>query len=113
MNIEKRQYKMKILNEDDDTIEVDLVLSNPMLIGLFICGKFKLLDGHMYHENSVIKLRYDLIGRKSKEYLNEDNFFDFYNDVLPLRRDMTIISESILLSASRHRMAFIAEDLHV
>jgi hypothetical protein len=78
---------------------------------LLVSGQFRLLEGHIYHKNMVIKVRYDLIERSEKKYFDEHNLFDFYHENLPLRHGMKIASDNILICELRHRMAFIAEDI--
>ena len=68
-----------------------------------------MLDGHIYHKNEVIKLRYDLV-EEGKGKLTEDVLFDYYSENLPLREGMMIASKSILMCAMRHRTAYIADD---
>lgn len=76
---------------------------------MLLSGHLRLLDGHIFSQNQVIKVRYDLIGKKPK--INENDLFDFYSENLPLRKGMKIASDAILICELRHRMAFIAEDV--
>ena len=63
-----------------------------------ICGHFRLLDGHIYYGNKIIKVRYDLLESMKPHQLTEENFFDFYEEVLPIRQGMRIASDSFLIS---------------
>ena len=60
-NIEKRQFHIKVLDEKTGKIELNLKVSNKKLCGLMICGHCRLLDGHIYYGNKIIKVRYDLL----------------------------------------------------
>lgn len=84
-------------------------MKDPNLSGILISGQFKFLDGHIYHKNEIIKVRYDLIGGGRK--LTQEELFDFYPENLPLREGMKIGSDAILICEIRHRMGFIAEDI--
>ena len=75
---------------------------------MMLTGQYVLLDGHIYHKNSIYKVRYDLIGKVQK--MTQEKLFDYYPENLPLRQGMHVASDAILNCADRHRMAFIAED---
>ena len=39
----------------------ELTIDNPILTGRLRSGLFEVVDGHIYFNNNVIKIRYDLI----------------------------------------------------
>lgn len=44
-----------------DKIILDCEIFDQNLKGIFVSGQFILIDGHIYFNNNVIKLRYDLM----------------------------------------------------
>jgi tmRNA-binding protein len=44
-------------------------------------GLYTLVDGHIYFNNNVIKIRYDLMEKKDSHILLEDEVFDYYTDI--------------------------------
>lgn len=44
-----------------------------------------LVNGHMYYNNNVIKIRYDLIEQRGTFLMKEDEIFDYYYDIFKLQ----------------------------
>jgi hypothetical protein len=48
-------------------------------------GLYFFIDGHLYFNDKIIKIRYDLLRNKSAlQDFNEKDVFDDYHDVIPL-----------------------------
>lgn len=45
----------------------------------------KVINGHFYFNNKVNKFRYDLMLEKKTEMISEEQFINFYDDVLDLK----------------------------
>ena len=56
------------------------------LIGRLKSNLYNLVGGHIYYNNKVIKIRYDLID-ESEETFPENQVFDNYTDVLTLKEN--------------------------
>ena len=65
---------------------LSLVVGDEEILGRIKSGLFKLIDGHIYFGNKVIKIRYDLIqqGGGDTIHLNEFHIFDKYENLLDL-----------------------------
>ena len=63
---------------------VKFVVGDKDIIGRIKCGLFKLINGHLYFTNKVLKIRYDLLIGDST-HLNEYHIFDMYEDLLDLQ----------------------------
>lgn len=61
-------------------------VTSPELIGRLKSNLYNLVGGHIYYNNNVIKIRYDMID-ESEETLPENQVFDNYADVLTLREN--------------------------
>lgn len=98
-----------MVNNLTHEVDIDIPLYNKTVIGLMLQGNCHCIDGHIYHNNSVYKIRLDLLRRK--ESLTENKLLDIYNDVLTLPQGMNFGTEGLLQSKSSHRLAFVVEDL--
>ena len=107
-NITPRKFIIKVYDEILMKVECSVWVTDPHIIGIMLSGQLRLLDGHIYHQNQLIKVRYDLIGKIQN--IDETKLFDRFEENLPLRTGMQIASDAILVCELRHRMAFIAED---
>ena len=65
--------KIKDLKEKDDIILEQEILDENMK-GILISGQYQLINGHIYFNNNVIKIRYDLI----KQLVAKKSNFDIY-----------------------------------
>ena len=55
---------------------------NVNIIGRLKSNLYNFVGGHIYYNNKVIKIRYDLLENTQGEPLKEDQVFDRYIDVL-------------------------------
>jgi len=63
------------------------------LIGKLESGLYTFVDGHIYYNNNVIKIRYDLIdqeiesglGEGDKSKYKENEIFDYYFDIFDMK----------------------------
>ena len=54
------------------------------LYGRFYCGLYEFQGGHIYYNNNVIKVRWDIIESSSALTYSLDDVLDKYSDVLPI-----------------------------
>ena len=52
------------------------MLKNKDLIGRLLSGLYTFVDGHIYYNNNVIKIRYDLIKSVDSHRYKENEIFD-------------------------------------
>lgn len=112
-NVDHRICHLKLFDVATSQVQLDVRLSRPEIIGILSSGYYTLVDGHIYHNNNVIKMRYDLLESKSRnlcETVTEEEFFDCYDSIFPLRPGCRISSSSLLNSLDSHRFAFLSED---
>ena len=50
---------MHLNNRENILLECDIL--EPKMKGILLSGEFSLIDGHIYYNNNVIKIRYDLM----------------------------------------------------
>jgi len=66
------------------------------------------VGGHIYYNNKVIKIRYDLLDEKQTKFdLEEDQVFDHYSDVLYIDPDDQVQSDTPLQTCLYHRLAYV------
>jgi len=69
-----------------------------------------LVDGHIYFNNNVIKIRYDLMEQKNSHVLLEDEIFDYYTDIFQLKPGERVKSGTPLDSIGSHKMCYVTSD---
>jgi hypothetical protein len=82
----KKRY-MKIIELATQEILFNSPITDPDLIGRLKCGIFTLVNGHLYYDNRVIKIRYDLLRLKKVNAFDEDEAFDYYYKILDLNKE--------------------------
>ena len=60
------------------------MISFEPLIGRLVSGMYTFIDGHIYYNNNVIKIRYDLFNNKGINY-KENELFDYYFNIFDLQ----------------------------
>ena len=89
---QKKVYRFKIFGIDQQRIIFQTQINFEPLIGKLNSGLFTFVDGHIYYNNNVIKIRYDLIDREIESGLieggeskyKENEIFDYYFDIFDL-----------------------------
>jgi hypothetical protein len=61
LNEHKDIITFKIFDMNKNVMEADVRLTNEELIGRLLSGLYTFVDGHIYFNNNVIKIRYDLL----------------------------------------------------
>ena len=79
-------------------------------MGILKSGLYTYVNGHIYYNNNAIKIRYDLIGKNGDQNLKENEIFDYYVDIIPLKEGMRMQSNSPLDSITEHRMVYVNQD---
>jgi hypothetical protein len=73
-----------------DNGEVKVLFNNRVndveLIGRLTSMMYSFIDGYIYYNNNIIKIRYDLIRdtKKCKDF-GEYEVFDYYSDIIQLK----------------------------
>lgn len=78
------QRLIKIFDLAKGTMLIAFNTVNEQIMGRFISGLFKIVNGHFYFGNQVIKIRYDLIRKAHTQKLNELHIFDIYGNLFDL-----------------------------
>ena len=58
--------------------------------GILKSNIYTLVDGHMYYNNNVFKIRYDLINDDTLRNLTNEEVFNSYENILDLKNDQQI-----------------------
>lgn len=57
---DKLYMKVLYLNNPENII-LECEICEPQMKGILLSGDFSLIDGHIYYNNNIIKVRYDLM----------------------------------------------------
>ena len=82
---------MKIYDlKEEDTCTLEIEIKNSALEGILKSNIYTLVDGHMYYNNNVFKIRYDLINDDTLRNLTNEEVFNSYENILDLKNDQQI-----------------------
>ena len=70
--------KLKLFNLDLLEAFFEVELTNEHFIGRLKSGLCTVINGHIYFNNNLVKIRYDLISSNKNYKFNESQIFDFY-----------------------------------
>lgn len=99
-----------MINLQEGTLIFELEIKNPILIGRLKSGLYTFNDGHIYYNNNVIKIRYDLINSVNNQKYSEKEIFNFYHDIFSLKSTTKVRSNTPLDSMRAHRFAYVTQD---
>ena len=86
-------------------------IKNKHLIGRLQSGLFTFVDGHIYFQNNVVKIRYDLLSNLSKsKFYKENEVFDIYYEIFDLEQNQKVRSNTPLDSIRSHRFGYIIQN---
>jgi hypothetical protein len=77
------------------------------VIGRFKLRSFVLSNGHMYFDNTVVKIRYDLIKRVDGPSLRADEIFDVYHNALELDPIESVMLSYPYISMNSHKLIYL------
>jgi len=77
-------FKFTLIDLCSNKVVFEQMISNPELLGRLESGLFQFIGGHLYYNNNVIKIRYDLIDSPNSEEFTELEIFDYYRDIFDL-----------------------------
>lgn len=82
--------QVKIYDLENEKLLWNAQVRNKELIGRLKSNLYTLVDGHIYYNNKVIKIRYDLLKKKNLKDLEEHEVFDYYENILSLDPKETV-----------------------
>jgi uncharacterized protein YwqG len=65
-----------------DKIILETEIFDHELKGIFVSDQYILIDGHLYFNNNVIKLRYELMQQYPNTQEFQSIFFNYYSQIL-------------------------------
>ena len=79
-------------------------------MGILKSGLYTYVQGHIYYNNNVIKIRFDLLGSNGGQNPKVNEIFDNYMNMIPLKEGMRMQSNCPIDSINDHRMVYINQD---
>jgi hypothetical protein len=110
----KRVQKVKwvrIYDLENEKVLWNAQVRNKELIGRLKSNLYTLVDGHIYYNNKVIKIRYDLLKKRNLKDLEEHEVFDYYENILSLDPHETVKTNMPFCSRSHHRFVYLTKNL--
>jgi hypothetical protein len=85
---DKRDKFLTLYSFNRDKIIFSMRIKSPEIIGRLKSNLYNFVGGHIYYNNKVIKIRYDLLDvNYTMLDLKEDKVFDHYSNVLAIDKD--------------------------
>jgi hypothetical protein len=106
----KKAKTCKIYDLQNSRVLWQAQIKNTQLIGRLKSGLYTLVGGHMYFNNNIIKIRYDLLRKKNLKDLEEYEVFDFYEKILALEPNETILAKMPTCSLKYHRLVYFSKN---
>ena len=99
---------MKVLElNNTDNIILECEITEPQMKGILLSGDFSLIDGHIYYNNNIIKVRYDLMKLYGNCQNQEELYFNQYFNILNLKDGDLIKTNCPIDSAMSHRLTYV------
>lgn len=104
-----KTYSLKIFDLLKNETIYELDISNQELIGRLTSGLYTFVKGHIYYNNNVIKIRYELFdGRDIVP--SEDEVFDQYDNVFNLENYQEVNADMPMNAKLGHRFGYNIKD---
>lgn len=80
-------------------------------VGRLKSSLYQLIHGHVYYNNDMIKIRYDLINSPKNYKYREHELFDYYFGIFKFERPSTRIRSNTPLDSIRyHKFVYVTQD---
>ena len=107
---DETQTHLKLFDIEKNKTIANVRLSYEHLIGRLKSGLFLVNNGYIYFNNSVIKMRMDLIKSPKSYKYKEVELFDFYDNIFALGSNIQIRSGTPLDSIRYKRFIYLTRD---
>jgi len=102
----KRDNHLTIYRLSDEKVVMTMQVEDPELIGRLKSNLYNFVGGHIYYNNNVIKVRYDVIDN-NEESFPENQVFDHYMNVLSLSENDYVQPGTPLQTCLYNKLAYI------
>ena len=83
-NHDKRDKFITIYDLETENVICRIPIKCREIIGRLKSNLYQFIKGHIYYNNKVIKIRYDIIQATKGQGLKTDDIFDHYDDVIDM-----------------------------
>jgi hypothetical protein len=104
----KRDKYLSIYCLKKEKLVINMLVESAELIGRLKSNLYNFVGGHIYYNNNVIKIRYDLFDSNSVEdTFPENHVFDNYTNVLTLQENDYVQPGTPLQTCLYNKLAYI------
>ena len=87
------------------------MIKNPEIIGRLKSNLYTFTEGHIYFNNKVIKIRYDLLETQKGGEIKENQLFDHYYDIIKFDHNKDYVESGMPLQTCLYnRLAYIIKN---
>ena len=102
-----RQKSVRIYDKANENTLWNGKVYNPELIGRLKTQFYQFIDGHIYYNNKVIKIRYDLLNKKNIKDLKDIEVFDFYDNLFEMNPGDQFLTDMPIQMNVYHRLLYL------
>jgi hypothetical protein len=102
-----RQKYVKIYDKENENTLWNAKVHNNELIGRLKTQFYQFIQGHIYFNNKVIKIRYDLLNKKNIKDLSDFEVFDFYDNLFNMTQGDQFLTDMPIEMATYHRLLYL------
>lgn len=107
-NLEKASSSIfKFYDIENQILEFKTVIEFEPLIGRLESGNYTFVNGYIYYNNNVIKIRYDLIAKSNQKVYKENEIFDYYFNIFQLKEEERVQAKTPMDSVMSHRFGYV------
>ena len=108
---DKRDKFFTIYDIETETTIVRLQIFNTEIIGRLKTNLYNFVEGHIYFNNKVVKVRYDLLEQQNGGEIKENQLFDHYDDIINLRNKNNKVEMGMPLQTCLYnRLAYVVKN---
>jgi len=85
-------------------------VNDPTIIGRFVTNQFAFVEGHMYFNNKVFKVRYDTMIKENSDRLEQTDFFNKYENILDMKLGERVMAKMPKLSIAGHKTMYLVSN---
>ena len=104
-------YKLKFFSIQKAQTIFEVQLNFMPFVGRLKSSLYQLIHGHVYYNNDMIKIRYDLINSPKNYKYKEGELFDYYFGIFKFEKNSTRIRSNTPLDSIRyHKFVYVTQD---
>jgi hypothetical protein len=103
-----RQKTIRIYDIGNQNTLWNAKVYNQELIGRLKTEFYQFIDGHIYYNNKVIKIRYDLLNKENIKDMADYEVFDYYDNLFEMNPGDQFLTDMPIELPGYHRLLYLS-----